>query len=94
MMDSFAKCMEKAQSEGKGVKSVIAKYFNLAPTQDPKCQLETMHLVFRWPPYVFSRDFGRMSIRDTTRKLLRPKDVTDETLEAGIVTHPVNIKLI
>ena len=87
MMDSFAKCMEKAQSEGKGVKSATAKFFNLATTQDAKCQLETMHLTFRLPRCIRSRDFGRLKISGETRKLLKPSEVTEATVQDGKVTH-------
>jgi hypothetical protein len=87
MMDSFAKCMEKATSEGKGVKSAAAKFFNLAATQDAKCQLETMHLAFRLPRRIRSREFCRLTTRGAQRKLLKASEVSEKTLETGVVTR-------
>ena len=66
MMDSFAKCMEQATEQGKGLKSATAKYFNLQATQDVNCQGETMHLNFRLPRYLCSRSFIRLSTKKKT----------------------------
>ena len=90
MMDSFAKCLEKAVDEGKGVKSAAAKFFNLAATQDAKCQLETMHLAFRLPRYLCSRDFARLSTRSKARRVFKKEEVSAATVEKGILTHGTN----
>ena len=50
---SFSKCIERAIEEQKGFKSAAAKFFNLAAIQDVKSQLETMHLSFQLPRYLF-----------------------------------------
>ena len=90
MMDSFAKCMEQATEQGKGLKSAAARYFNLQATQDAKCQGETMHLNFRLPGYLCSRSFTRLSTKNVAAKVLKPSEVKEDTFETGKITHPSN----
>ena len=90
MMDSFAKCLEKAADEGKGVRSAAAKFFNIAATQDQKCQLETMHLAFRLPRYFCSREFNRLSTRSKARRVLKAQEVSADTLKSGVLVHGSN----
>ena len=46
-----------------------------------------MHLTFRLPRCIRSRDFGRLKISGETRKLLKPSEVTEATVQDGKVTH-------
>ena len=76
MEKAFERCMSKAEDEGKGAKSAIAKFFNLAATQEVKTQGETMHLLFELPRWLSSRtSFKRLSTRSEARKLKSGEEV-------------------
>jgi hypothetical protein len=86
MEKSFSKCIEKAAEEDKGVRSAAAKFFNLAATQDVKCQLETMHLIYQLPRYLCSRGFTRMSTKGDLKTLPSSDQITEDMLDSGVLT--------
>ena len=86
MEKAFERCMSKAEDEGKGAKSAIAKFFNLAATQEVKTQGETMHLLFELPRWLSSRtSFKRLSTRSEARRLKTGEEV--DAKDAKIL-HP------
>jgi DNA replication protein DnaC len=85
MENSFAKCLEKARAEEKGIKSAAAKFFNTAAVQEPKTQLEVMHLAFGFPRFLCSRKSRRLSTHSNAQKLPDPKDVTEKMRDTGVI---------
>lgn len=86
MEKAFERCMSKAEEESKGAKSAIAKFFNLAATQEVKTQGETMHLLFELPRSLSSRTmFKRVSTRSQARKL---KTVDEVDMKDNKILHP------
>ena len=91
MEKAFDRCMSKAQEEGKGAKSAIAKFFNLAATQEVKTQGETMHLLFDLPRHLSSRSsFKRLSTRSLARKL-KTADQVDEKDKKILYASPAEV---
>ena len=79
MEKAFERCMSKAEDQGKGAKSAIAKFFNLAATQEVKTQGETMHLLFELPRFLSSRcGFTRLSTRAQSRKLKSAAEINSK----------------
>ena len=85
METSFARCMEKAEAEGKGSKSAIAKFFNAVAASDVKCQGETFHIMFDMPRVLCSREFTRLSLQPLLKRLKEPDEVEGESVLAASV---------
>ena len=83
METSFARCMEKAETEGKGSKSAIAKFFNAVAASDVKCQGETFHIMFDMPRVLCSREFTRMTLQPVMKELKKPDEVQGESVLAA-----------
>ena len=83
METSFARCMEKAEAEGKGSKSAIAKFFNAVAASDVKCQGETFHIMFDMPRVLCSREFTRMTLQPVMKELKKPDEVQGESVLAA-----------
>ena len=89
MENSFAKCIDRAREEQKGVKSATAKFFNAAAVQDVKSQLETMHMAFEMPRFLCSREFRRLATRPGMKRIPEPEEITAEMKRTGILTPGV-----
>ena len=67
MENSFALCIDKAREQMQGTGSAVLRWFNLQSITEVKSQLETMHLLFKAPRFVCSRDFGDLRLKSEVR---------------------------
>ena len=77
MENSFSMCMEKAREKAQGSGSAVLRWFNLQSIAEVKSQLETMHLIFRVPRSVCSRDFRDLWLRSEVRLAKSHKEIEE-----------------
>jgi hypothetical protein len=85
MENSFSLCIEKARENMQGSGSAVLRWFNLQSITEVKSQLETMHLIFKVPRYISTRDFGDLRLKTEfratkTSEQIRRSDNQDEVL--------------
>ena len=68
MENSFSLCSEKAREQTQGAGSAILRWFNLLSITEVKSQLETMHLIFKVPRFICSREFRDIWLRSEVRQ--------------------------
>ena len=67
----------------KGSGSAMLRWFNTASLSEAKSQLETMHIAFRLPRFLCSREFKRMSVRSQMRRVRRVEDIVGDAAAEG-----------
>lgn len=77
MENSFSVCIEKAREKAQGSGSAVLRWFNLQSISEVKSQLETMHLIFRVPRSVSSREFKDIWLRSEVRLVKTREQIQD-----------------
>ena len=77
MENSFSLCIEKAREKAQGSGSAVLRWFNLQSISEVKSQLETMHLIFRVPRSVSSREFKDIWLRSEVRPVKTREQIQD-----------------
>ena len=78
MENSFSLCIEKAREKSQGSGSAVLRWFNLQSIAEVKSQLEAMHLIFRVPRSVSSRNFRDIWLRSEVR-LAKTREQIEES---------------
>ena len=68
MENSFSLCIEKAREKMQGSGSAVLRWFNLQSITEVKSQLETMHLLFKAPRFICTREFKDIYLRSEMRQ--------------------------
>ena len=63
MENSCSLCIEEKREKEQGSGAAVLRWFNLLSVTEVKSQLETMHLIFRVPRYLCSREFKDLWLR-------------------------------
>ena len=85
MEHSFSACVDKTRELQQGSGAAILRWFNLQSITEVKSQLETMHLLFRAPRFLCSRDFKDLWLRSE----VRVAKSADQIREGGSTLEPI-----
>ena len=81
MEHSFSMCIEKTKEKNQGAGAAVLRWFNLQSISEVKSQLETMHLLFKVPRFICSREFKNVWLRSEVRLA----KTADQIEEAGSI---------
>ena len=84
LADAGPNHVSKAREQMKGSGSAMLRWFNTASLSEAKSPLETMHIAFRLPCFLCSRESKRMSVRLQMRRV-RSVDA-DQTCAESVVS--------
>ena len=66
--EDFDEALQAASEQGKGVMAAVAKFFNKQVAPRAISQLEVHHILWRFPPFISSRGFTRLSLNVELKK--------------------------
>ena len=69
MEEAFDKALAQARKKGHGVGAAITKFFNSLVAPKTISQLEVSHILWRFPPFLSSRSFTRLSLSSELKPL-------------------------
>ena len=88
MENSFSLCIEKAREKSQGSGAAVLRWFNLQSVTEVKSQLETMHLIFKAPRFLSSREFRDLWLRSEVRLAKSREQIQEsESKQEPIVTR-------
>ena len=88
MENSFSLCIEKARENMQGSGSAVLRWFNLQSITEVKSQLETMHLIFKVPRYISTRDFGDLRLRTEFRATKTKEQIKKAEDQDDLLSQP------